>query len=69
MLLPCSCPGKADLEAVIAKPKDDGCCGCHLLCLGSACIEKALATSVLLIKKLLMMGGLLAFVSGTLVRR
>jgi hypothetical protein len=66
-LLPCSCPGKADLEAAVAKPKEDGCCGCHLLCLGGACVEKASATSGLLIKKPLTMGGLLAFVGGTLI--
>ncbi len=66
LLLPCSLLGKADLEAAEAKPKEDGCYGCCPLCLGSACIQKALATS-LLVKKPLMMGGFLAFVGGSLV--
>ncbi len=51
----------------VAKPKEDGCCGRRPSCLGGVCVDKALATSSLLVKKLLMMGGLLAFIGGTLV--
>jgi hypothetical protein len=52
----------------MAKPKEDGCCSRCLSCLGSGCIDKLVAMSSVLIKKLLMMGRLLAFVGGTLVK-
>jgi hypothetical protein len=67
LLPPCSLSGEADLEAAAAKPKEDCCCGRRLSCLGSACIQKALATSSLLVKKLLTTGGLLAFIGGSLI--
>jgi hypothetical protein len=67
LLPPCSLSGEADLEAVAAKPKEDGCCGRRPSCLGGTCVQKALATKGLLVKKLLTMGGLLAFVGGSLV--
>ncbi len=68
LLLPCSHPGKADFEAMAAKPKEYGCCGRRPLCLGSVCANEALATSSLLLEKPLMMGGLLAFIGGMLVK-
>jgi hypothetical protein len=56
LLPPCSHSGKADLEAVAVKPKEDGCWDRRRLCLGSAFIKKALVTS-----------GFLMFVRSTLV--
>ncbi len=60
----------------MAKPKEDGCCGCCLSCLGGAFIKKALATSgfmmfVLgtLVKKTLVMSSLIALTSGFLVKK
>jgi hypothetical protein len=55
-------------EAAAVKPKEEGCCGCHPLCLGGTCIDKALAMSSLLIKKSLMMGSLLAFIGCMLIQ-
>ncbi len=49
------------------KPKEDGCCSRHPSCLGGTCVQKALATSSLLVKKPLTTGGLLAFVGGSLI--
>jgi hypothetical protein len=68
LLPPCSLSGKADLEATAAKPKEDGCCGRGPSCLGGACIQKALATCGLLVKKPLTTGGLLAFIGGLLAK-
>jgi hypothetical protein len=68
LLPPCSLLGKADLETAAAKPKEDGCCGNRPSFLGSACIQKAFATSGLLVKKPLTTGGLLAIVGGLLVK-
>ncbi len=59
-------PGKADVEAATVKPKEDGCCSRCLSCLGNTCIN-TLATSGLLIEKLLMIGSLLAFIDDMLV--
>ncbi len=52
-----------------AKPKEDGCCGRRPSCLGSACSQKALVTSGLLVKKPLMTRGLLALVGGLLIEK
>jgi hypothetical protein len=60
--------GKSDSEAAVAKPNEDGFNGCHPLCLGISFDDKALATSGLLVEKLLTTGSLLAFVGGTLVK-
>ncbi len=68
LLPPCSHPGEAGLEAVVTKPKEDGCCHCRLSCLGSVCVKKALVTSGLLVEQLLTMGGLLALLVARLSR-
>jgi hypothetical protein len=65
---PFSPSGKLNMEAVAEKPKEDGCTSCHSLCVGGAFVHKALATSGLLVKKLLAVGSLLAFVGSTLVK-
>jgi hypothetical protein len=77
LLSPQSLVGEPDVEAVVAKPQEDGA-GCpHLSCKSSAfghearsslLVEKALTTCSLLVEKPLMTDGLLAFVGGTLVK-
>jgi hypothetical protein len=77
LLLPQSLVGKPDVEVVTAKPQEDSS-GCRHLssksnvfghkATSSLLVEKALKTCSLLIKKLLMTDGLLAFVGGTLVK-
>ncbi len=67
------------------KPKEDGCCGCHQLCLGGAFFKKVLAMSSfltfvhgmlikkklgsMLVKKFLAMSSLLSLTSGFLVKK
>jgi hypothetical protein len=68
LLLPCSQSGKLNMDAAAAKPKEDGFSGRRLPCIGGAFDHKALATSGLLVKKLLATDGLLAFVGSTLVK-
>jgi hypothetical protein len=69
LLLPQSLAGKPEVEAVAAKPQEDGL-GCrHLSCKSNAFGHKA--TNSLLIKKVLttcslLAGSLLAFIGGTL---
>jgi hypothetical protein len=58
LLPPCSRLGESDLEAAAAEPRENGCCGCRLSCLGGATIKKVLGTS-----------GFLAFVRSTLVEK
>ncbi len=71
LLLPQSLAGEPDVEAMAAKPQEDGL-GCrHLSCKSSAFGHKA--TSSLLIKKALttcslLAGSLLVFLGGTLVK-
>jgi hypothetical protein len=60
--------GQLNIEAVAAKPKEDGCSSRHLLCIGGAFAHKLLAVSGLHFEKALAMGSLLAFVGGTLVK-
>jgi hypothetical protein len=76
LLLPCTCSGMVDLGVMVAKPKEDGCCGCRPSCLGSAFFKKALATSGFLmfmcgtpIKKLLATNSLLSLTSSFLVKK
>jgi hypothetical protein len=65
LLSPRSLAGKPDMQAVAAKPQEDGL-GCHhLSCKSSAFGHKVINS--LLVEKPLTTGGLLAFVGGSLV--
>jgi hypothetical protein len=68
MLPPFSHLGQPNMEMAAAKSKEDGCSGRHLSCIGGRFVHKLLAASGLHVNKALAMGGLLAFVGGTLVK-